>query len=297
VAGGPGGRAGSGKIAALLAGRPAKVGDLLVPSTAPAFEQLTDLPQYRRNLESHCQARVGVQKVLRREFAALLRKHVELAVQYRMRYEAYKAREAERAAALREQLAAVERAAAAVGLAGQGRQQSGGLTNAQQPLSPTARTTSRGRSGDYIRSDWEEKQAIATLQAIELVKHCCELPRMEILPPRVARWEAYEDRNRLISDPEADEEASWYVRPWTEEERKVFADKFLLHHKASWFGLVCCALPWWHAKGSGPCPSMCAPHPQGKATMTHCLPACSMLLSPAGLPQDRHLPFGFASLS
>ncbi len=25
-----------------------------------------------------------------------------------------------------------------------------------------------------------------------------QLPRMEILPPRVARWEAYEDRNRLI---------------------------------------------------------------------------------------------------
>ena len=121
-----------------------------------------------------------------------------------------------------------------------------------------------GCSGDYIRSDWEEKQAIATLQAIELVKRCCEvrgkagtarcllrgsgqggamkqcgrlaapclvapapapasngmplhppsprtrcatprplpaplqLPPMEILPPRVARWEAYEDRNRLI---------------------------------------------------------------------------------------------------
>ena len=28
-----------------------------------------------------CRARVGVQKALRREFAALLRKHVELAVQ------------------------------------------------------------------------------------------------------------------------------------------------------------------------------------------------------------------------
>lgn len=25
-----------------------------------------------------------------------------------------------------------------------------------------------------------------------------QLPRMEIPPPRVARWEAYEDRNRLI---------------------------------------------------------------------------------------------------
>ena len=54
ASGGKGGGTGSGKIAALLAGRPAKVGDLLVPRTAPAFEQLTDLPRYRRNLESHC---------------------------------------------------------------------------------------------------------------------------------------------------------------------------------------------------------------------------------------------------
>jgi hypothetical protein len=30
-------------------------------------------------------------------------------------------------------------------------------------------------SGDYIRSDYEEKQAIATLQAIELVKRCTEV--------------------------------------------------------------------------------------------------------------------------
>lgn len=52
---GKSGGGGSGKIAALLAGRPAKIGDLSVPSTAAAFEQLTDLPQYRRNLESHCQ--------------------------------------------------------------------------------------------------------------------------------------------------------------------------------------------------------------------------------------------------
>lgn len=36
-------------------------------------------------------------------------------------------------------------------------------------------------SGDYIRSDWEEKQAIATLQAIELVKHCCEVRRSAML--------------------------------------------------------------------------------------------------------------------
>ena len=33
------------------------------------------------------------------------------------------------------------------------------------------------------------------------------------------------------SDPDADDELSWFVRPWTEEERKVFADKYLQHHK------------------------------------------------------------------
>jgi hypothetical protein len=54
---------------------------------------------------------------------------------------------------------------------------------------------------------------------------------MEVPPPRAARWEAYEDRNRLVADAEEDEEARWFERPWTEEERKVFADKFLLHHK------------------------------------------------------------------
>ena len=51
---------------------------------------------------------------------------------------------------------------------------------AQQPQrdplgSPLARTTSRARSGDIVRSDYEEKQAIATLQAIELVKHMTDV--------------------------------------------------------------------------------------------------------------------------
>jgi hypothetical protein len=51
---------------------------------------------------SSCSARslrVGIQKVLRLEFGSLLRKHVELAVAYRARYEAYRAREQQRAAA------------------------------------------------------------------------------------------------------------------------------------------------------------------------------------------------------
>jgi hypothetical protein len=45
---------GGGPVAAQLAARPVDLGSFLVPSTAPAFEELPALPQYRRNLESHC---------------------------------------------------------------------------------------------------------------------------------------------------------------------------------------------------------------------------------------------------
>ena len=50
-----GGKPLGGAVAALLAARrrPA-LAALHVPTTAPAFEELPDLPQYRRNLESHC---------------------------------------------------------------------------------------------------------------------------------------------------------------------------------------------------------------------------------------------------
>lgn len=46
--------AASGPIAALLTARQPDLSAFKVPSAAPAFEELTDLPQYRRNLESHC---------------------------------------------------------------------------------------------------------------------------------------------------------------------------------------------------------------------------------------------------
>ena len=171
---------------------------------------------------------MGIQAVLRREFGAQLQRHVELAVQYRQRYQQYRQREQQRQAALKQAQAAAAHllqhqcecacrrhpaawlrvaclsvcsllihlptlpstACPAASLGAAGRQASaalgGGLggfaagqppPQQQQPLSPTTatRTTSRGRSGDYIRSDYEEKQAIATLQAIELIKRYTEV--------------------------------------------------------------------------------------------------------------------------
>ena len=60
---------------------------------------------------------------------------------------------------------------------------------------------------------------------------------MELPSARAARWLAYEDRSRLVEDPEGVEEARALVRPWSEEERRVFMDKFLAHHKARGGGI------------------------------------------------------------
>ena len=51
----------------------------------------------------------------------------------------------------------------------------GGGAHAEPVGSPLARSLSRGRSGDIVRSDYEERQAVAMLQAIELVKHATDV--------------------------------------------------------------------------------------------------------------------------
>ena len=52
----------------------------------------------------------------------------------------------------------------------------GGGSPGDTPHSPVlGRSSSRGRSGDIVRSDLEERQAIATLQVIDLVKKMVEV--------------------------------------------------------------------------------------------------------------------------
>lgn len=100
------------------------------------------------------------------------------------------------------------------------------------PSSPSlGRVSSRGRA-DIVRSDLEERQAIATLNAVDAIKRMVELPSMRLVSQRAARWTtAYIDRNRLVQDPMGDAAQRKLVRPWSVEERALFADKFLVHHK------------------------------------------------------------------
>ena len=94
--------------------------------------------------------------------------------------------------------------------------------------SPTRGNSSRG----VVRSDLEERIAIATLQAVESVKSMTTLPTQIVATERSSRWtKGYLDWNRLIRDPQADFEMEDVVRPWSQREKEVFAEKFLLFHK------------------------------------------------------------------
>lgn len=58
-----------------------------------------------------------------------------------------------------------------------------------------------------------------------------QVPTQELQSERAARWAALLDVSRRVADPVREyEERSW-VRPWSEEEKRVFMDKFLVHQK------------------------------------------------------------------
>lgn len=97
----------------------------------------------------------------------MLSRHVLSAVDYRIRYEKYR-----KALMIRQQ--------SAENLSSMRRSTSSSREQHQQPMTPTAgvgpgRSTSRGRNADVVRSDYEEKQAIATLALMELVKKMLEV--------------------------------------------------------------------------------------------------------------------------
>ena len=212
---------------------------------------------------------VGVKTVLERELGKKVRTHVVAAIEYRCRYERWRKKELQR---IQQQQAAKEAAMVAAemcattgnnsfrrsnsvmsrggggggggafGGGGNGNTAGGsggfgsilfGSGSLDPPNSPAiGRSSSRGGRADIVRSDLEERQAIATLNAIDLVKKMVELPPMAMLSPRAARWEAhYIDHNRLVTDPIADNYNTKFIRPWTESEISIFAEKFLAYHK------------------------------------------------------------------
>jgi len=58
-----------------------------------------------------------------------------------------------------------------------------------------------------------------------------QLPPQEHLSARAARWAALLDASRRVSDPVRQLEEQGWVRPWSEQEKRIFMDKFLVYHK------------------------------------------------------------------
>lgn len=61
----------------------------------------------------------------------------------------------------------------------------------------------------------------------------CECLQLDdqILDPDAQRWSCFVSTNGLVLNPAAELEEEEQVRPWSEDEKKIFFDKFMAHPK------------------------------------------------------------------
>eukprot|EP00899_Mesostigma_viride_P001404 jgi/Mesvir1/11264/Mv01065-RA.3 len=199
---------------------------------AAVFYSPSELPSYHANRATHDRLAPTILRVIKARREQVVEKELTLALQYRQLRETYKARMAERGGA----------GAAAGGSAGRGApggrgvggssSRRGGSRMPVMPGPPLGRSSSRLSrvfSGS-VRSDYEEAQVLNYLQEAERLKTLVRIPPM-ILDEREKAARAFPSRNGLVEDPVADYEAAKLVRPWSEAERRIFVDKFLIYNK------------------------------------------------------------------
>ena len=87
-----------------------------------------------------------------------------------------------------------------------------------------------GRSDGVARSEYEEMQMIKALQRKEELKTLCKVPDM-ILDEHERRIAIFDSRNGLVEDPKAEHDAEKFIRPWTEDEIRVYHEKFNAYGK------------------------------------------------------------------
>eukprot|EP00958_Prasinococcus_capsulatus_P001124 scaffold104_cov375-Prasinococcus_capsulatus_cf.AAC.3 len=81
-----------------------------------------------------------------------------------------------------------------------------------------------------VRSEYEEQQILLQLAAAERLKTMVKIPPM-IMDEEEQRWRQYINDNRRIHNPVAEEEERQGTKVWTEEEKRLFMDKFLQYNK------------------------------------------------------------------
>ncbi|GMH38590.1 hypothetical protein BSKO_06474 [Bryopsis sp. KO-2023] len=78
------------------------------------------------------------------------------------------------------------------------------------------------------RSDYEEFKLVQEMIGREELECMVKMPDRLLYPWQGRMWM---NKNRLVRDPEADLQASLENSPWTQEEKKIFMDKFIEHPK------------------------------------------------------------------
>lgn len=84
------------------------------------------------------------------------------------------------------------------------------------------------RSYRVARSDYGEFKLVRELMGREELESMVKMPDRILYPWQGRMWI---NRNRLVRDPAADLCASMERSPWTDEEKKIFMEKFLEHPK------------------------------------------------------------------
>ena len=87
-----------------------------------------------------------------------------------------------------------------------------------------------GRNDGVARSEYEEMQMIKALQRKEELKTLCKVPDM-ILDEHEKRIAIFDSRNGLVEDPKGEHDREKFIRPWTEEEVRVYHEKFSAYGK------------------------------------------------------------------
>lgn len=65
---------------------------------------------------------------------------------------------------------------------------------------------------------------------MERLKQLCSLPG-QFMDHHDARWSTFLSDNALVADPEAELAGDWLGKNWSQEEKRIFMDKYLQYPK------------------------------------------------------------------
>jgi hypothetical protein len=85
---------------------------------------------------------------------------------------------------------------------------------------------------------------------MERLKQLCSLPG-QLMDHMDARWSTFLSDNALVADPEAELAGDWLGKNWSQEEKRIFMDKYLQYPKVR--GRVCVRVWDWRQGHGGWC--------------------------------------------